>query len=114
METPLRESRKVLLIVGGVAAACGPVALAMTLGYYARGSHYDACDPSQPWWNSPLLLVVSLTGLVSVVTGCVARSTESRLFGLRALTIVGGIGLLVWSFWFFGRLWTLGSGCGFF
>lgn len=112
METTWRESRKVLVIAGVAAAAAGALALAMTLGYYARGSHYDQCDPNQPWWNSPLLLLVPLTGVLSITAGCLARPVGQRL-AFRGLTIIGGIGLIVWSFWFFGKLWNLGWGCGF-
>lgn len=114
METPWRESRKVLLIIGIVVAASAVLALAMTLGYYTRGNPVDECNPNQPWWNSPLLLVIPLTALVSIVAGFVAPSARRQeLVVLRALVVVGGSGLLIWTVWFVVKLSAIGSGCGF-
>jgi hypothetical protein len=114
METPWRESRKVLLIIGIVVAAVGALALAMTLGYYTRGNPVDQCNPNQPWWNSPLLLIIPPVGLVSIVAGFVAPSLgRLRLVLLRALAVLAGGGLLIWSAWFLVKLSGIGAGCGF-
>jgi hypothetical protein len=114
METPWRESRKVLLIIGIVVGASAVLALALTLGYYTRGNPVDECNPSQPWWNSPLLLVIPPVGLVSIVAGFVAPSLgRLRLVVVRALAVLGGSALLIWTVWFVLKLSAIGSGCGF-